>query len=149
MNQEDVPPSDEERREAELLARALEGPALPGRDVAAVDDALGAAWMVRASQNLGQTELRRRAVLERVWPKPSWRFPGRVIAAIAAAAAIAFFFLVRTRAHLPAPGVDLLRAQLAAARPGSDAAFARFEQENAKYRGEVYAALRRAYGRQP
>src|SRR5512140_3461136 len=119
MNPEDAPPTDEERREAELLARALEKPALPGSDVAAVDDALGAAWMVRASQNLVQPELRRRAVLERIWPKRSWRFPGRVIAAIAAAAAVAFFLVPRTGAHLPAPSVDLLRAQLAAARPGS------------------------------
>ena len=149
MNPEDAPPSDEERVEAELLARALEEPARPGRDVGAVDDALGTAWMVRASRNLERTELQRRAVLERVWPRRSWRFPGGVVAAVAATAAVAFFFMVRPRAHLPAPGVDLLRAQLAAARPGSDAAFARFEEERAKYRGRVYAALRRAYGRQP
>jgi hypothetical protein len=148
MNPEDAPPTDEERREAGLLARALEQPARAGSDVAAVDDALGAAWLVRASQKLEQTELQRRRVLERVWPSRSWRFPGGAIAAIAAAAAFAFF-LLRPRAHVPAPGVDLLRAQLAAARPGSDAAFARFEQEHAKYRGEVYAALRRAYGRWP
>jgi hypothetical protein len=149
MNPEDEPPTEEERREAELLARALEEPAWPGRDVAAVDDALGAAWLIHASRDLGQPELRRRAALERLWPKRSWRLPGRALAAIAAAAAIAFFFMGRTRAHLPAPGADLLRAQLAAARPGSDAAFARFEQEHAKYRGQVFAALRRAYGRRP
>lgn len=149
MNPEDVPPSDEERRDAELLARALEEPDSPGRDVAAVDDALGAAWMVRASRKLDPAELRRRAVLERIRPKRSLRFPGPVVAAIAAAAAVALFFVARPRTHLPAPGVDLLRAQLAAARPGSAAAFARFEEEQSKYRGEVYAALRRAYGEKP
>lgn len=149
MNPEDAPPTEEERREAGLLARALEEPALPGADVAAVEDALGTAWMVRASRDLGLTELRRRAMLERVWPERRWRFAGRAVAAIAAAAAVAFFVMARSRAHVPAPGVDLLRAQLAAARPGSDAAFARFEEEDAKYRAQVYAALRRAYGRRP
>jgi hypothetical protein len=148
MKPEDAPPTDEERGQAELLARALEQ--RPGGDVAAVDDALAAAWMVRAAQNDELTELRRRAVLERVWPKHSRRLGGAAagIVAVAAAAAVAFF-VIRARPHLPAPGVDLLRAQLAAAQPGSDAAFARFELEHAKYRGEVYAALRRAYGPRP
>jgi hypothetical protein len=150
MNREDAPPTDEERREAELLARALDQPARPARDVDAVEDALGAAWMVRASRTLELAEPGGRAVLERVWRK--WRFRRRAagIVAIAAAAAVALF-MVRSRSttHLPAPGVDLLRAQLAAARPGSDAAFARFEEEHAKYRGQLYAALRRAYGRRP
>ncbi len=148
MKPEDEPPTQEERGEAELLARALEQ--RPGGDVAAVDDALAAAWMVRASRNDELTELRRRAVLERVWPKHSWRLRGAVAGFVAvAAAAVIALLMTRTGPHLPAPGVDLLRAQLAAARPGSDDAFARFEQEHAKYRGELYAALRRAYGSRP
>jgi anti-sigma-K factor RskA len=149
MNREDEQLTDEERREAELLARALGESARPGRDVAAVDDALGAAWLIHASRDVGQAELRRRAALERLWPKRSWRLPGRALAAAAAVAVFFFFFMARSRAHLPAPGADFLRAQLAAARPGSDAALARFEHEHAKYRGQVFAALRRAYGRRP
>jgi hypothetical protein len=148
MKPEDEPLTDEERRDARLLARALEQ--RPGRDLASVDDALAAAWMVRASRSHELTGLRRRAVLERVWPTHSRRFRGAVAGLVAvAAAAVVALFVTRTRPHLPAPGVDLLRAQLAAARPGSDAAFARFEQEHAKYRGELYAALRRAYGSRP
>ena len=134
---------DSELRDAELLAEALEQRE-PGRDLAPVDDALGAAMLVRASRGEGLSALRARAVLERVWPKRTWVRP--LVAALAAiAAASAWFFLQPVRpAKLPAPGVELLRAQLSAARPG--ASTARLDAEMAGYRRQVYSSLERAYG---
>jgi hypothetical protein len=149
MTSEDAPPNEAELREAELLASALENPGAEGRDVTAVDDALGAAWMVRASRRGDLDDLRARAVQERAWPKRPWRTRGRAgAAAVAAAAATIAIFAARSHgpAQLPAPGARLLLAQLAAARPGSGSALARFEADRAAYREQVFGALRRAYG---
>jgi hypothetical protein len=149
MNPEDAPPTDEERREAELLARALEDRA---PDVSGVEDAVGAARMIRASQHLELTELRARVVLEGAWRTRSQRaaVPIAGFAAAAAAAVIAFVASTPHRpTHLPPPDVELVRAQLAAARAGADPALAQLEQARANYRGELYAALRRAYGGRP
>jgi hypothetical protein len=147
MTFEETPPTEAELREAELLARALEGPA-PGTDPAAVEDALGAAWMLRASRHAELSELRARAALERAWPKRRWPVRARAAAALAAVAAAIAIFALRPRgpAELPAAPVPLLRAQLAAARPGAGAALAPLEKEMAAYRRQLYAALGRAYG---
>src|SRR5205823_477446 len=119
MTFEESPPTEAELREAELLARALEDPARAAGDPTAVDDALGAAWMLRASRRAELSELRARAVLDRAWPKRVW--PVRAAAAALAAAAAAIAILaVRPPgpAELPPAPVPLLQAQLAAARPG-------------------------------
>jgi hypothetical protein len=149
MTGEERLPTEAELREAELLARALEEPVEPGRDLAPVDDALGAATLVRAARFAGLGELRARAALERAWPERARPIRARAIAAALAAAAAAFvWFVLRPRgpAQLPAPGVQLLRAQLAAARPAPPAALARLDAEMAAYRKQVYASLGRAYG---
>jgi hypothetical protein len=147
---EEKPPTGAELREAELLARALEDPPRPGTDVSPVEEALGAAWMLRASRRGDLGELRARAVLDRAWPERSWPIPRRVaVAALAAAAAAVALVALRPHrpAELPRAPVPLLRAQLAAARPGPPAALAQLETEMAAYREQLYGALGRAYGR--
>jgi hypothetical protein len=150
MTSEERPPTEAELREAELLARALEEAARPERDVDPVEDALGAAWLLRASRASELSELRARAVLERAWPARRWRIRARAAAAVvgaAAAAAAIVAVLPRGPAKLPPPPVPLLRAQLAAARPGAPPALARVDTEMIVYREQVYLALGRAYGR--
>ena len=146
MTFEESPPTEAQLREAELLARALEDPARAAGDPTAVDDALGAAWMLRASRRAELSELRARAVLDRAWPKRAW--PVRAAAALAAVAAAVAILAVRPRgpAELPPAPVPLLQAQIAAARPGAPAALASLEAESAAYRSQLYRALRRAYG---
>ena len=72
MTDEERPPTPAELREAELLARALEEPSQPGRELTSVDDALGAAYLLRASKQAELVELRARAVRQRVWRKGTW-----------------------------------------------------------------------------
>jgi len=147
MTFEESPPTEAELREAELLARALEHPRRLGFDPAPLDDALGAAWMLRASRKADLSELRARAVLDRVWPKRAWLVPAAA-AAMAAAAAAILILAARPRgpAQLPPAPVPLLQAQIAAARPGVPAALASLEAESAAYRAQLYRALGRAYG---
>jgi hypothetical protein len=151
MTSEERPPTEAELREAELLARALEDAARPGDEVGPVEDALGAAWLLRASHRAELTELRARAVLERAWPRRRRRWldptPGRM-AALGAAAAVAAILsaLPRGPANLPPPPIPLLRAQLAAARPGTPE-LGRLEAEMSAYREQVYVALGRTYGK--
>jgi len=142
MTFEESPPTEAELREAELLARALEDPARAAGDPTAVDDALGAAWMLRASRRAELSELRARAVLDRAWPVRA------AAAALAAAAAAIAILAVRPPgpAELPPAPVPLLQAQLAAARPGAPAALVSLEAESAAYRSQLYRALRRTYG---
>ncbi|HKB75230.1 MAG TPA: hypothetical protein VKC58_01450 [Myxococcales bacterium] len=150
MTSEERPPTEAEAREADLLAHALEDPARPGRDVAAVDDALGTAWLLRASKSAELSELRARAVLKRAWPgRPRWLNPTPgAMAALGAAAAVAAILslLPRGPAKLPPPPVPLLRAQVAAARPGAQRALAPLEAEMDAHRERLYGALARAYG---
>ena len=150
MTSEELAPTEAERREAELLARALEGAARPGDEVGPVEDAVGAAWLLRASRGAELSELRARAVLERAWPRRRrWLdpTPGKMAALGAAAAVAAIVSAVpHGPAKLPPPPVPLLRAQLAAARPGAPE-LARLETEMDAYREQVYAALGRTYGR--
>ncbi len=169
MTAEEKPPTAAELLEAELLARALEGPDQPGRDLTPAEDALGAAYLLRASRTAGLDDLRARAVRDRVGDMMSGgaairvpremvsggaaiRLPRNwtraaitaVLAIAAAAAAIALW--PRGSAQLPAPEVKLLRAQLAAARPGASTALEPLSAEMNRYRAQVYASLGRAYG---
>ncbi len=152
MTDDERPPTLAELREAELLARALEETSQPGRELASVDDALGAAYLLRASEQAELGELRARVVRQRIWRKGTWPLWARAAAAgLAAIAAAGVILAVRPRgpARLPPPGVRLLQAQLAAARPGSSAELAQLEVEVAAYRERFYGALGRAYGRLP
>ena len=148
MTDPDEPATESERREAELLALALEDRTAGEGELASVEDALGAAWMVKASRSGGLSDRRARAVLERAWPNRSWMRRRAVVAALGAAAAGVAILLAQPRppAVLPAPPPRLLRAQLEAARRGAPAAIVPLEQELAAYRRDVYAALGRAYG---
>lgn len=148
MTDPDEPATESERREAELLAQALEDRPAGDGELASVEDALGAAWMVKASRSGGLADLRARAVLERAWPNRSWMRRRAVVAALGAAAAGVAILLAQPRppAVLPAPPPRLLRAQLEAARRGAPATIVPLEQELAAYRRDVYAALGRAYG---
>jgi len=147
MTFEENPPTEAELLQAELLARALEDPARAANDPTPVEDALGAAWMLRASRRAGLSELRARAVLDRAWPKRTWPVRAAAVALAAGAAAVAIL-AVRPRgpAELPPPPVPLLQAQIAAARPAAPAALAALEAESGAYRAQLYRALGRAYG---
>ena len=152
MTDDERPPTLAELREAELLARALEEPSQPGRELTSVDDALGAAYLLRASRQAELGELRARAVRQRIWRKGTWPLWARAAAAgLAGIAAAAMILAVVPHgpARLPPPGVRLLQAQLAVARPGSSAELAQLEVETAAYRERFYGALERAYGRRP
>jgi len=152
MMDEERPPTAAELREAESLARALEEPSQPGRELTSVDDALGAAYLLRASKRAELGELRARAVRQRIWPKEPWPLWARAAAAaFAGIAAAAVILAVRPRgpARLPAPGARLLQAQLAAARPGASAELGGLEVETAAYRERFYGALGRTYGWRP
>ncbi len=152
MTDEERPPTPAELREAELLARALEEPSQPGRELTSVDDVLGAAYLLRASKQAELGELRARAVRQRIWRTGTWPLWARAAAAgLAGIGAAAVILAVRPRgpAWLPPPGIRLLQAQLAAARPGSSAELAQLEVETAAYRERFYGALGRAYGRRP
>ena len=146
---EEKPPTAEELAEAESLARALEDGAGPGGDTSAVNDALAAANLLRASARPTLSEMRARAVLNRAWRTPRRAIARAALAAVAAAVAVVLVFALRPRqpAPLPAPGPDLLRAQLAAARPDGSAAMSRLDSEMSAYREQVFGALQRVYGR--
>jgi hypothetical protein len=146
MTAEEKPPTEAELREAELLARALEGPDGPGRDLSPVEDALGAAYLLRGSRRMELGELRARAVQERIWPRRSRALSAAAVLLAAAAAAAAIVLWPRRAAELPAPSVQLLRAQLAAARPGEQATIDPLAAEMSGYRAQIYGALARAYG---
>lgn len=145
MSGEDQAPTSEELREAELLARALDEAVSHG-GLAPVEDALGVAMLLKGARGAELSELRERAVRERIWPRRTWPAAVAIAAAvIAAAVAVGVLRPVRPAA-LPSPGLSLLRAQLAAARPGGPAAQAQLDAEMAAYRLRFYAALEDAYG---
>jgi len=91
-------------------------------------------------------ELRARAVQERIWPRRSRARSAAAVLLAAAAAAAAIVLWPRRAAELPAPNVQLLRAQLAAARPGEPATIDPLTAEMSGYRTQIYDALARAYG---
>ncbi len=166
---ESVEPSEEELAEAEALARALDRgtgtPSLP-------DDALATAALLRYSQDGGELPgARKSQILDDVFAqaKPArvetrasgvawlswlkWLVP---VAGLGAVAAAVLVFVVLPQAApgptemaataLPAPRIELLRAQARAAMPGADAD-AELSAAMRSYRGELYAALEERYGR--
>ena len=152
MKDENAPPTEAELREAELLARALDHAGGPGSDVTPIDDALGAAFLLRAGVRPGLDDLRDRAIRDGVWPDRARHARVRLGIAVAAAiAAAAVLLAVRPRGGsvLPPPPADLLRAQLAAARPGAHVEPADVDRQMGAYREQLYAALRRSYGATP
>ncbi len=145
---DEAPPTPEEAARAAALARALEGEALSGEERAALDDgALGAAGLARFARDAAPSEeglarvragLARPTIVRRRW------LPFGLLGALGAAAAVAVFVLSSTRATaLPAPGRELLEAQLDAARGGDQA---RYEARLARWRERVHAALDARYG---
>lgn len=150
----DDEPSEEERREAEALARALAGERTQPGATEPPEDALVGAALVRFGQDGGLLANDRiRAVEKRLLsglPKRSrqptrWLVPA---AALAAAAAVVVTVMVgrelRDGAALPSPDVALLQAQ---ARAGKGDATAARELEMAMrdHRARVYAALAQRY----
>lgn len=160
-------PTEEEIREAEALARALEGEV---RDEAPTD-ALETAALLRASQDRGElSELRQRAVQKRVLeaeaaaapdgheaageddeeaeePGTRWLRWVAPAATVAAAAAVMLVFIPGDRpvgTSLPPPGSGLLRAQAAAAR-GEAADAAMLQVGMRRFRARYFAALERRY----
>ncbi len=144
MHPEDDEPSEEERLEAEALARALDRGA--ARDPVP-EDALGAAALLRFAHGAAELDPERsQAILEAALPKqrkpPVSRRIGIWASLGLAAAAVGTFLLARTTEPtlLPPPPSELLSAQLSAARPGVES-LAALEAEMRPYRGRVYAAL--------
>jgi len=142
---EEKPPSEAELAEAESLARALEGRREPGSD--AIEEALAAAYLLQASAR-PLNDLRAQAILNRAWRVPRRGLARAVVAGLAAAAAALLVIALRPRqpATLPAPRPELLRAQLAAARPDGAEAMGQLDSEMSAYREQVFGALERAYG---
>jgi len=147
MTEDDRPPTEAELREAELLARALEQRADPGRDLRPVGDALATAWLLRASKDAGVARVPAGGALERGPAGHTWRTRARAVAAAAAVVATVAAFVAshgRGPSPLPAPPASLLQAELAAARP--DAPLAQVDAERAAYRRRIFEALGHAYG---
>jgi hypothetical protein len=165
---DDDDPTEEELREAEALARALDRGAgtseLP-------EDALETAALLRYANGEGELrDDRKKAILDEVlasakpraeeaaarapawtaWLK--WLVPGGVLAAAAVWAIVALRVAEPTTTEsavaatsLPAPSLDLLRAQARAATESEDGAELLASAMH-EYRGEVYAALGERYG---
>jgi len=144
---EEKPPSEAELAEAESLARALEGRRESRSGGSAIEDLLAAAYLLQASARQ-LNDLRAQAILNRAWRVPRRGLARAVVAGLAAAAAALLVIALRPRqpATLPAPRPELLRAQLAAARPDGAEAMGQLDSEMSAYREQVFGALERAYG---
>lgn len=160
MNEDDPTLDEQELREAEALARALDR---GSADDELPDDALSAAALIRYSAGGGVLSAEREdAVLEEVLaaadrvrgrqaapraPVPLWRW---LFGAAGLAASVALVLLIVTGpgeaspTALPAPDARLIEAQLA--RLEDPAADERFDEAMRGYRGDVYAALEARYG---
>jgi hypothetical protein len=141
----ELPPTPDELREAEALAKALEG----GSDAAAPVDALEAAALLRAAplDPVASAAIRARA---RPPMRARRRFP---IQAFAGSIAVIIIVLGAVSAvqrrpagvpplPLPPPPPALLAAQARAPKEGLEP----LAREMAPYRGEVLVALARRYG---
>lgn len=149
-----------ELEQAEALASALDR----GRASEALDDgALQTAALLRYSRDAGELPAARRdAILEDVLghadaaaakraasaPAPWWRRWGLALG-LAAAVAIAMMIVIRPGSEpiateLPAPSASLLEGLLAR---GAGESPEGLEPDLRAYRGQVYAALSRRYGR--
>lgn len=149
-------PDEMERREAEALARALEG---DGSADAIPDDALQAAALLRCTAGEGElADDRRRAVLARLEhdaaDRPArrsrlrWLVPAGSMAALLLVAAVWVFGLLSDRkttpppqpVRLPSPGLELLASQARAAA-GSSRDLASLGEGMRAYRRRMYDAL--------
>jgi hypothetical protein len=148
MNDEE--PTEEERRDAEALARALER----GQGGDAPEDALGTAAFLRFAEDGGALDPARadailadaiaRARAPSHAPRRGWWFGAVGLAAAALATWMVAPRATPPRAEVPPPPPSLLAAQLDAAS-GRGTAPAALETATAEYRATVYAALKERY----
>ena len=132
-------PTDEERREAEALARALDGQ----EGEAPPADALEAAALLRATRHAALSDVRARAVRERIFPHPrrlKWLAPAAAVVAVAATLVILVGARRSRPTPIPAPSAALLSAQAEAARPHG-ATGTLLDREMLAYRQGVLATL--------
>ena len=134
-------PTPEEQREAEALARALEG-----QEANAPADVLEAAALLRASRSAELSDVRARAIRQRILPVRHWHWMAPLGALGAALATLIVMFVARRQVPtpLPAPSPALLSAQAESARPkGADAQL--LDREMVAYRARVLGALEARY----
>jgi len=133
-------PTPEEQREAEALARALDG-----EEVEAPQEALEAAALLRASRSAELTDVRARAVRDRIAPRVRhwhWMAPLGVLAATAATVIVMIAHRRQLPARIPMPSAALLAAQAEAARPKGGT---QLDREMVAYRQQVLSALEARY----
>jgi hypothetical protein len=138
-------PTPEELREAEALARALEG----GRSAGAAPERAAAALLAYSHHGGLSPEAKARGVVEVTRLRGArWRWSVRAgaLAVSVAAAALVVVYWPRMPSSLPPPDVELLRAQSRAAG-GDAAAVAAMDERMRGYRGQLLASLERRYGR--
>ena len=138
-------PTPEELREAEALARELEGIPSAGAEAERAAAALLAyahrGGLSPEAKARGAEEVSRLRVARR-----RWSVRAGALAAASAAAALAFVLWPRLPSSLPRPEAELLRVQSRAAG-GDAAAVAALDERMRGYRGQVFASLERRYGR--
>lgn len=146
----DKEPTEQEKREAEALARALEGDGSPD---GIPTDALQAAGLLRASrEDAGLDPARQQKILDKILPEKKRSIPWlRWLVPVAGVAGVLFLVMMMpiyskapqlSAMVFPAPTRDLLMVQARAAR-GKD--LKELEKEMRKYRGEMYASLAGKY----
>ena len=150
MTTDDDEPNDEELREAEALARALER----GHGAGAPDDALQAAALLRYSRDGGALDEARAAILfedamsrarrPARASRKAWFLGALGLSAAGVATWLTAVSLSAPRADLPPPPAGLLAAQLDAATNHA-ASLSALRAETASYRTAVYAALKERY----
>jgi hypothetical protein len=157
----DRDPTELEKREAEALARALEGD--PPRDEAPPGippDALQAASLLRASrEDAGLDPARQRQILEKILPEKEGKARGipwlRWLVPVAAVAGVLFVIMTvpmyskspqAGAVMFPTPPRSLLRIQARAAE-GED--LKALEQKMRVYRRRMYASLSGKYPGSP
>jgi len=142
--------SDKENREAEALARALEGDGSPEGIPA---DALETAGLLRASrEDAGLDPARQQQILDKILPEKKKRIPWlRWLVPVAGVAGVLFLVMMmpiyskapqQSAVVLPAPPRSLLMAQAQAAQRRD---LKGLEKKMRKYRGEMYASLTGKY----
>jgi hypothetical protein len=129
----DDEPTPEERREAEALARALEG--RPAEGVPA--DALAAAALLRYARSEGRLDPARAAAVGRRLQPGLRRWWWLAVVPVAAAAAIVL--VARAPLRLPPAPKELLVTQAAAARGGA-AELEALDRQMREYRRALFAA---------
>ena len=142
--------SDKEKREAEALARALEGDGSPEE---IPTEALEAAGLLRAGrEDSGLDPARQREILDKILPVKKKRIPWlRWLVPVAGVAGVLFLVMTvpilskapqQAAVVFPAPPRELLMAQAQAAREKD---LKGLEKKMQKYRGEMYASLAGKY----